>query len=158
MAGESLKQLANIDVLHVPYKGAAPAITDLMGGLVDYVPMNTIEAHGYIQGQRVRPLAVAAPQRLPHLPNVPTASEGGLKGYDESVWFGLVYPARTPPDIVRRTSTALQQVLGEPAFRQRLVDMGAKPGDGNATQFGEFLGQERRRMERLVKIGNIKAE
>ena len=96
LAGELLKSMAKIDVLHVPYKGGAPAITDLLGERISFMPINPVEVIAHIRGGQLRALAVASDKRLPLLPDVPTAAEAGLPGYEASVWWGLVAPAKTP--------------------------------------------------------------
>ncbi|WP_232061957.1 tripartite tricarboxylate transporter substrate binding protein [Variovorax sp. PBS-H4] len=158
LAGEALRQLAGIDVRHIPYKGAAPALTDMIGGRISYMPMNTAEAMGHIRGKRVRVLAIAAAQRFPQLPDVPTSAEAGLPGYVESVWFGFAYPAGTPVEIVDRMNAAVNQALKDPVTKQRLTDLGAVPAGGSADEFTRFIASERARIERLVSVANIKAE
>lgn len=107
LAGELLKSKAQIDVLHVPYKGGAPAITDLLGERISFMPINPVEVMAHIRGAgRLRALAVASDKRFPALPDVPTVAEAGLPGYEASVWWGLVAPAKTPPEIVRQLNVA----------------------------------------------------
>ena len=158
LAGEALRQLAGIDVLHVPYKGAAPAFTDLIGGRISFMPINTVEAMGHLRGKRVRALAIAAPQRIPQLPDVPTAAEAGLPGYVESVWYGFAAPSGTPKDVVQRLNTTMNQVLEEPGIQQKLLDLGATPATGTLAQFTDFLRSERTRAERVVRAANIRVD
>lgn len=156
LAGESLKQAANIDVLHVPYKGAAPAIADLLGGRISFMTMNTVEIAPYVAGKRVKMLAVAAPKRLSQAPDLPTVTEAGLPNYNESVWFGLAAPAGTPPDIVARLHSVLQKAITEPTMTKRLTDMGANPTPGSAQEFADFLQKERARIATVVSTAHIK--
>lgn len=158
LAGESFKQQARIDALHVPYKGAAPAMTDLIGGRISFMPINTVEAMGHLRGKRVRALAIAATQRIAQLPDVPTAAEAGLPAYLESVWYGLAAPAGVPPELVQRINAAMQAVIAEPAVMQKLVDLGATPAPGGTAQFAAFLSQERERTARVVRLANIRAD
>src|SRR4030095_3204243 len=101
LAGELLKSTAKIDVVHVPYKGGAPAITDLVGERISFMPINAVEVITHIRSGRLRALAVASDKRFPLLPDVPTVAEAGLPGYEATVWWGLVSPARTPRDVVQ---------------------------------------------------------
>lgn len=156
LAGEALKQAADIDVLHIPYKGAAPAIADLIGGRISFMTMNTIEITPYVEGQRVKMLAVAAPDRIKQHPSLPTVAESGVPNFIESVWFGLAAPAGTPQDIIQRLNQTLQDVINEPEMRQRLVSMGATPTPGSADQFASFLRNEQARISRVVASANIK--
>ena len=156
LAGKSLKHAAHIDVLHVPYKGAAPAIADLIGGRISFMTMNTIEITPYVKGHRVKMLAVAAPERIEQYPDLPTVEESGLPNYVESVWFGLAAPAGTPADVIERLNSTLQAVITEPAMKKRLVDMGATPRPGSAAQFSEFLHQERARIKQVIASAHIK--
>src|SRR5437016_10293082 len=116
LAGELLKSTAKIDVLHVPYKGGAPAITDLLGERISFMPINPVEVIAHIRAGRLRALAVASDKRLPLLPDVPTVAEAGLAGYEASVWWGLVTPAKTPPEIVRQLNAETNKVLANPAL------------------------------------------
>src|SRR5499427_2184850 len=100
LAGELLKSTAKIDVLHVPYKGGAPAITDLLGERIAFMPINPVEALAHVRAGRLRALAVARDNRFPVLPHVPTVAEAGLAGYEATVWLGLVAPVKTPSEIV----------------------------------------------------------
>src|SRR5258706_8873939 len=102
LAGELLKSTAKLDILHVPYKGGAPAITDLLGERISFMPINPVEVIAHIRAGNLRVLAVASDKRLASLPDVPTVAEAGLPGYDASVWWGLAAPAKTPPDIIRQ--------------------------------------------------------
>lgn len=158
LAGEALKQMAGVDLLHVPYKGASSAITDLIGGRISLMPMNTIEGMSLIKGGKVRILAVAAEERVPQLPDVPTTAQAGLPGYVESVWYGLVVPAAVPADAVAKLRDTVRAIQGEPAFRQKLIDLGATPDSGDATRFAAFLQRERERVAGVVKTANIKVQ
>lgn len=155
LAGEALKQLAGIDLLHVPYKGASGAITDLIGGRISMMPMNTVEGMSFIKGGKVRILAVAAEERVPQLPDVPTTAQAGLPGYVESVWYGLVVPAAVPQDTVAKLRSTVQAILAGPAFRQKLIDLGATPDSGDPARFTAFLARERERVSGVIKAANI---
>ncbi|OVZ55455.1 LacI family transcriptional regulator [Pigmentiphaga sp. NML080357] len=158
LAGESLKQAASIDVLHVPYKGAAPALADMLGGRISFMPLNTVESMSHIKAGKLRALAIARPQRMDLLPDVPTAAEAGLPGYEESVWYGLAAPAATPPAVLDRLNAVLREVVAESAISQRLTDLGATPAPGTRQQFADFIARERARVAKVVKAANIRAE
>lgn len=155
LAGESLKQIAGIDVMHVPYKGAAPAIADVIGGRISFMTMNTIEITPYVQGHRVKMLAVAALDRIEQYPDLPTVKESGLPVYMESVWFGLAAPAHTPPDVIKILNKALQAIIEDPEMKQRFVSMGAVPAPGTTAQFSTFLHSEQTRIKKVVAGANI---
>lgn len=158
LAGESLKQAAGIEVLHVPYKGAAPALTDLMGGRISFMPLNTVESMGHLKSGKLRALAIARASRMDLLPDVPTAAEAGLPGYEESVWYGLAAPAATAPAVLDRLNAVLRAVVAEPDIRRRLVDLGATPSPGTRQQFADFIASERARVAKVVQTANIRAE
>ena len=158
LAGEALKQAARIDVLHVPYKGGTPALTNLLGERISFMPINPVEVIAHIRSQKLRALAVASPRRLALLPDVPTVAESGLAGFDVSVWWGLTAPAGTPPAVVGRLNAELQKVLAEPAFQARLAELGAVASPGTAAQFGDFLQAETARWGQVVQAAHIKPD
>lgn len=158
LAGEALKQVAHIDVLHVPYKGGAPALNDLLGGRISFMPINPVEVISHIKAQKLRALAVASPKRIPLLPEVPTLAESGLADFEASVWWGLVAPAATPKDVVTRLNAEMQKVLAEPALRERLAALGAVITPGSAEQFADFIRTETTRWGRVIKASNIKPD
>ncbi len=158
LAGEALKQAAHIDVLHVPYKGGAPALTDLLGERISFMPINPVEVISHINAHKLRALAVASPKRLGLLPDVPTIAESGLPDFEVSVWWGLMAPAATPAGTVARLNAELQKVLAEPALQSRLAELGVVVSGGSSAQFGEFLRAETTRWGRVVKAANIKPD
>ncbi|GAB1576770.1 tripartite tricarboxylate transporter substrate binding protein [Bordetella petrii] len=157
LAGESLKLAAQVDVLHVPYRGAAPAMTDLLGGRISYMPVNPAEAVQHIRAGKLRALAVAARERLAILPDVPTAAEAGLPGYEEAVWWGLVAPAGTPPEILSRLNRDVRAALDEPAMKERLGELGVIARPGPAAQFAEFIKSETARAGRVIEVAHIQS-
>ncbi len=158
LAGEALKQAAHIDVLHVPYNGGAPALTDLLGERISFMPINPVEVISHINAHKLRALAVASPKRLGLLPDVPTIAESGLPDFEVSVWWGLMAPAATPAGTVARLNAELQKVLAEPALQSRLAELGVVVSGGSSAQFGEFLRAETTRWGRVVKAANIKPD
>jgi tripartite-type tricarboxylate transporter receptor subunit TctC len=158
LAGEALKQAAHIDVLHVPYKGGAPALNDLLGERISFMPLNPVEVISHVRSHKLRALAVASPKRLALLPDVPTVAESGLAGFDASVWWGLVAPAATPPSIVQQLNSALQKVLAEPELQVRLAEFGVVATPGTAAQFADFIRAENGRWSRVIKAANIQPD
>jgi len=155
LAGESLKIAAGIDVLHVPYRGAAPAMTDLLGGRISYMAVNPAEAVQHIRAGRLRALVVAARHRLAILPDVPTSAEAGLPGYEEAVWWGLVAPAGTPAAIVARLNRDVRDVLKEPAMKARLDALGVIEQPGPPEQFAAFIKAETARARQVIQTARI---
>jgi tripartite-type tricarboxylate transporter receptor subunit TctC len=158
LAGELLKSTARIDVLHVPYKGGAPAIADLLGERITFMPINPVEVLGHIRAGRLRALAVASSQRFPLLPDVPTAAEAGLAGYEASVWWGLVAAAKTPAAIVRQLNAETNRALANPAIANRLVELGVMVTPGTPDQFATFIKSQTELWSRVVKSAGIKPD
>ncbi len=158
LAGELLKATAKIDVLHVPYKGGAPAITDLLGERISFMPINPVEVIAHIRGGRLRALAVASDRRLPLLPDVPTVAEAGLTGYEASVWWGLVAPANTSPEIVRTLNAETNKALANPAIANKLGDLGVVVTPGTPEQFGAFIKSQTELWSELIKAARIQPD
>ena len=158
LAGELLKSTAKIDVLHVPYKGGAPAITDLLGERISFMPINPVEVMAHIRGGRLRALAVASDKRFPLLPDVPTVTEAGLSGYEASVWWGLVAPAKTPPEIVQQLNAEINKALANPANANKLSELGVVVTPGTPDQFAAFIKSQTELWSGVVKIAGIKPD
>ena len=158
LALEALKALARIDVLHVPYRGSAPLITDLMGGQIHYAFEGMTTAAQYLKGGKVQAIVQSRPKRSKAFPDVPTISESGYAGFDASIWFGLVGPARLPPALVRRLNEDLNKVLLMPDVQERLLQFGAEDGGGSAERFAGFMQAERKRWAQLIKDARITPE
>ena len=150
LAGALFKSLTGIDVIHVPYKGSSPALTDVMGGQLDF--MLDTGAYGQLKGGKLRAIGVASPTRHPLLPEVPTFEELGIKGMQMNAWYGLAAPAGTPPAIVQRLNTAVQAAFKAGDLGKRLTDVGAELRPGTAASFGAFWNAELQRYEGLVKL------
>ncbi|WP_291383865.1 MULTISPECIES: tripartite tricarboxylate transporter substrate binding protein [Achromobacter] len=153
LSGELFRAINRIEVTHVPYKGNNPALTDLMGRRLDYMFDNG--AIGHIQSQRVRALAVAADARLKAIPDVPTFEELGMAGMQLTTWFGLAAPAGTPAPIVDKLSSALNAVMSDPAYSQRLIAMGAELRQSTPTAFTAFWAEELDRYRQLIQSAGI---
>jgi tripartite-type tricarboxylate transporter receptor subunit TctC len=158
LAGELLKSAASIDVLHVPYKGGAPAITDLLGERISFMPINPVEVIAHIRAGRLRALAVASDKRFSLLPDVPTAAEAGLAGYEASVWWGLVAPAKTPHEIVLELNAETNKALANPAMADKLSGLGVIVTPGTPDQFAAFIKSQTELWSGVIHSAGIKPD
>ncbi|MEM5275255.1 tripartite tricarboxylate transporter substrate binding protein [Cupriavidus taiwanensis] len=158
LSGELLVSMAGVRMQHVPYKGAAPAMTDLLAAQVELMFDNLPSALAQIRAGKVRALAVTSPQRSPVLPDVPTVQESGLPGYVVNSWFGLLAPAGTPPQIVARLQQAAAGVLAEPAVRQRIEQLGAMPGGDTPAAFAAILRADHEKWSRVIRQAGIQPQ
>lgn len=158
LAGELLKSTAKIDVLHVPYKGGAPAITDLLGERISFMPINPVEVLAHLRAGRLRALAVASDKRFPSLPDVPTASEAGLPGYEATVWWGLVAPAATPQPVVRQLNAETNKALADPSIAGKLTELGVVLTPGTPEQFTAFVKSQTELWSGVIKAGGIRPD
>lgn len=158
LASELLKLITKIDVMHVPYKGGAPAMTDLLGGRLSFMLNNPLEVIANIKSGRLRALAVASPKRIPMLPDVPTFTEAGVPGYDASVWWGLVAPVKTPKDIVAKLSNEALKALENEGVKEKLSNLGAVVDPAGPEQFGRFLKEEIDKWSHVIKASGIQAD
>jgi tripartite-type tricarboxylate transporter receptor subunit TctC len=158
LAGESLKSSAGIDVLHVPYKGGAPAVTDLLGERLAFMPINPLEVIAHIQAGRLRVLAVGSEKRVPLLPDTPTVSEAGVPGFEATVWWGLVAPARTPADIVAKVNADVNKALRDPAIVKKLTDLGVVTAPGSPDDFTRFIAQQTELWSAVVRKAGIRPD
>jgi tripartite-type tricarboxylate transporter receptor subunit TctC len=151
LSGELFKAMAKVDMVHVPYKGSAPAVTDLLGGQIDVMFDNMPSAIQHVRNGRLRPLAVTTARRSPELPDVPTVAEAGVPGYEATSWFGMFAPAATPAPVVARLNAALAKVLADPEVKKKLAEQGAEPYSEKPEQFAEFIRQETAKWSKVVK-------
>ena len=142
LSGELFKHRLKLDMLHVPYKGSGPAITDLIGGQTDSMFDNLPSALPHIQSERLRALAVTSPERAGQLPDVPTISELGLEGFEAYSWTGLSAPAGTPDDVIATLSAALERVLQKPETKEQLYKLGVTTRISSPDEFKEFIEAE----------------
>ena len=142
MAGELFKLQTKIDVAHIPYKGSSPALTDLVGGQVQFMFDNMPSAWPQVQAGKLKPLAVTTLTRSPNAPDLPTMAEAGFAGFDVSSWFGLMAPAKTPPAIIDKINAAVIKALAKPDVQKRLLDLGAVPQNMTPTEFSAFVQKE----------------
>ena len=158
LAAEMLKSSAGIDVLHVPYKGGAPAIVDMLGGRISFMMLDPLQAMPHIKGERLHAIAVGSPKRLPLLPDVPTVAEAGLPGYEALVWWGFLVPAKTPKEIVARLNSELNKAMAEPGVRKKLEDMGTVVVGGTPEQFEAFIRAETDKWAEVIRKADIKPD
>jgi tripartite-type tricarboxylate transporter receptor subunit TctC len=142
MAGELFKQLADIDVVHIPYKGSSPAVTDLIGGQVDFMFDNMPSSWPQVEGGKLRALAVTTAERSKAAPDLPTMQEEGFPTFDVSSWFGVIAPKGTPDDVVEKLNKAIRAALAKPAVQSQMDDLGAIVADTTPEQFGDFIKSE----------------
>jgi len=158
LSGEMFKMITGLNMLHVPYRGSAPAVTDLIGGQVQSMFDNAPSAMPHIQGGRLRPIAITGPQRSPLLPDVPTVAESGYAGFDVQSWFGLALPQGTPQPIVDKLNAELNKALALPDVKKRLGELGATPAGGTPADMRGFIDAELKRWNAVVKASGAKVE
>jgi tripartite-type tricarboxylate transporter receptor subunit TctC len=158
IGGEIFQRRAGIKMTHVPYKGAGPVVTDLMGGSVDCFFGNTQAVGGLVTAGRLRALAVTSPKRLANFPNVPTVAESGYPGFEAATWSGLVAPAGTPQAVVDRINKEANKALGTAEMKQKLYEDGSTPLGGSPKQFAEFIKAEHAKWGAAVREAGIKLD
>ena len=158
LAGELFKTMARVDMTHVPYKGAAPAVTDLLAGQVQLMFDNLASALPNIRAGRLRALAVTTKKRSAFVPELPTIAESGLPGFDVSTWFGVMAPAATPRPIVNRLHDGIVRALAQPDVEERLAAMGAEPVGDTPEQFGAFVKSEIAKYAKVVKDSGARVD
>jgi tripartite-type tricarboxylate transporter receptor subunit TctC len=159
LSGELFKTVTGVYMVHFPYRGSAPAITDLIAGNMNVMFDNLPSALPHIKSGRLKALAVTSRTRSPALPDVPTIEEAaGLKGFDASSWFGLFAPAGTPRTIVDKIQADVAKALAQPEVRERFIAQGADPGGNTPDQFAAFIRAETDKWTRVVKFSNAKVD
>jgi tripartite-type tricarboxylate transporter receptor subunit TctC len=158
LAGEMLSRLAGVKILIVPYKGIAPAVTELMGGQVDVLFGNPLAVMSLITANLLRPLAVSAGQRLAALPDVPTVVESGFLGFEAINWSGLVAPARTPESVIARINAEAAAALRRPEMAEKLALDGSEPFATSAAEFAAFMRAERAKWGAIVRDIGIRID
>jgi tripartite-type tricarboxylate transporter receptor subunit TctC len=157
LSGELFKSMAGIDMKHVPYKGAGPATTDLIGGQVDVLFDNMPSIIGHIRGGTVRALGVTSAQRSPALPDVPAVADT-VPGYEASAWFGMSAPKGTPAAVIARLNREVNAALADPAMKAKLADLGGVPMGGTPEQFWAIHRMETEKWAKVVQASGAKAE
>jgi tripartite-type tricarboxylate transporter receptor subunit TctC len=158
MAGELFARAAGISLMHVPYRGGAQAITDVIGGQVPLLAMNALEVKPHVASGKLKVLAVLSPQRSAIFPDVPTIAESGFPGFEASVWYALMAPAATPKPIVARLHEEVQKALKSPEVQARMSGVGGEVIPGSQEMVAALIHSERLRYEKLVREANIKAD
>lgn len=158
MAIEFFKRAAGISLLHIPYRGGSPALTDVIGGQLPLVAVNALEVQPHVKSGRLKVLAVLSAKRTSVFPDVPTIAESGFPGFEASVWYGLVAPAATPKHVVAKLHTEVQKALQTKEVRERMAAVGGEVLPGNAEMFAALIRSERQRYDKLVREANIKPD
>jgi tripartite-type tricarboxylate transporter receptor subunit TctC len=158
IAGEMLKAMAGVDVLHVPYKGIAPAMNDLVGGQVSFMFLSMSSALKQVEAGKLRALGVASLKRSSAAPDLPTIAEQGLPGFEAVSWYALMTPAGTPPDVVEKIAAESARALRDPAVRDRLLGLGASPVGGTPAELAAMLKGEYARWGDFIRKSGIRGE
>ena len=158
LASELFRQKLNLDMVHVPYKSGGPAITDVMGGQVDFMFGTVAATSQLVDGGKLKALAISSPQRSPRLPKVPTVAETVIPGYEVYEWNGVFLPAGTPADVVAKLQKAVAESLQDEEVKKRFSDVGAQPVGSTPAQFADYLKKEDAKWGEVVRKGNIKLD
>jgi tripartite-type tricarboxylate transporter receptor subunit TctC len=158
LSTELFKMAAGVNIVHIPYKGAAPATTDVMAGQIQVSFASTPGSIPVVKAGKVKALGVTSARRIAKLPDVPTVAEAALPGYEASVWYGVVAPARTPREIVQRLNTEIARIAADPAQRERMVAGDFEPTTSTPEQFAAFIREETVRWGKVVKAAKIPVE
>ena len=157
MSGELLKMMAGVDLVHVPYRGLGPALTDLLGGQVQVMFGGTTASIPYIRSGKLRALAVTTTMRSELLPDLPTLGDF-VSGYEASQWYGIGAPKNTSTEIIDRLNEEINASLGDPKIKVRLTDLGGTVLSGSPADFGKLIAEETEKWGKVVKFAGIKAD
>jgi tripartite-type tricarboxylate transporter receptor subunit TctC len=155
---ELFRLMTGTEMIHVPYKGSAPMVTDLLGGHVQVAFDNTPNVLPQVKAGKLRALAITSAQRSAMVPDIPTVAEAGVPGYEVGVWFGIVAPAATPPDVLAKLNAELNRVLAMPDVKQKFADQGVEPVGGPPERFGEHIRMQIEKWGRVVRESGAKVE
>ena len=158
LAMELFKRQASVDLIHIPYKGSSPSISDLIGGRVMLSMDSLVQSFPHLKAKRLKALAVLGPRRAALLPEVPTIAESGLPGYALTNWFGLLAPAATPKETVLKIHADVIRVLRDPEAKKRITDLGADVVGNSPEEFGAAMRAESAQWAEIIKAANIRAE
>jgi tripartite-type tricarboxylate transporter receptor subunit TctC len=157
VAGELFKMMTGVQMIHVPYRGLAPALTDLLGGQAQVLFGALTSSIEYIRAGKLRALAVTTTARSEALPDLPTIGEF-LPGYEASQWYGIGAPKNTPAEIVDRLNKEINAALADPKIKARLADLGGTPLVGSPADFGKLIAEETEKWGKVIRAANIKAD
>ena len=157
-AAEFLKYKAGIDLLHVPYRGAAQALTDVLGGQADMMFISPASVMAHLKSGKVKAIGISVLKRLPSLPDVATLAESGVPDYDVGIWMGVLYPAHTPAAAIERVNTELNKILEMPDVKARIADLGYAPGGGKPDILAKRIASDSAMYRKLIKDANIKPD
>ena len=158
LAGELFKTMAGVDMTHVPYKGAAPAMTDLIGGQIQLMFDNLASSLAQVRAGKIKALAVTTAKRSALAPELPTIAESGLPGFDISTWFGIFVPAGTPRDVVERLHGEFTKALAMPDIREKMLVLGAEPVASRPEEFAAYIRAEADKYTRVIRASGAKAD
>jgi len=157
LSGELFKSMTGCNMLHVPYKGAGPALADLMAGQVDVIYDNLPSSIGFIKGGKIRALAVTSAEREPSMPDTPTVAET-VRGYEATAWFGIGMPKGTPREVILKVNAEVNRALADPKMLERLAELGGKPIKGTPEDFGKVIAAETAKWAKVVVSSGAKVE
>jgi tripartite-type tricarboxylate transporter receptor subunit TctC len=157
LSGELFKTMTGVEIVHVPYRGTAPALSDLLAGQVQVLFDNIPGSVGHIRNGKVRALGVTGGKRVAALPDVPTIGET-VPGYDVSIWYGIAVPRGTPPEMVATLNRAVNAVLADPKLQARLAELGGEPMPMTPAEFGKLVADETERWGKVIRAANIRIE
>ena len=158
LSSELFKLMANVDMLHVPYKGGPPAIADLISGQVNMMFINMPTGITHVRSGKAKIIAVSSIKRVSQLPDVPTVDQAGVKGFETSAWSGLYAPAGTPADIINRLNAEVVKILKQPGVREQLMAQGAEPVGDSPEEFSRFTLAEISKWAKIIKISGAKVD
>ena len=158
VATELLKSMAGIDLVHVPYRGSALALTDVIGGRVEFSIDNLPAVQPHVEGGKLRALAVTTSKRWPELPNVPTVAEAGVPGYEASSWFTIAAPAKTPADIIAKVNKSVNAYMADKEMIERMRKLGADPVGGSPDDMAKLIAEENVKWKKAIDFANLKPE
>lgn len=155
LGGVNFSVAAGVDIAQIPYKGSAPATTDLLGGVVDSQFDNLVTLAPFVKSGRLKALAVSSTHRVAALPDVPTLAESALPGFETGTWYGIVAPKGTPKPVVDKLNAELLRMLALPEIRTKLLSMGLEPAGGTAAEFGALVKSDLAKNAPIVKAANV---
>jgi tripartite-type tricarboxylate transporter receptor subunit TctC len=158
MSMELFKSMARLDIQHIPYRGTAPAVTDIISGQIHSMFANALTAKPQVDAGKVRALAVSGPRRIDAMPDVPPVAEAGVPGYEAMQWYGLVAPVGTPPEIIAQLHAVATQALKTPDMKEKLAADGAEPAGSTPAEFAALIKAELEKWAKVARAANIEQQ